>query len=405
MIRGRACSDTTRAALFIIYIVSIVTALANPADLNYEEALQLTQGANIIMLLLLSYCNRTLPDAVIAAVLGVAFTLRTTGSWQGGSRWDSFLVTVGALVILQHVFYLVLPHNVKHRRILYIAFSCLVMPVLASLPHLVRQPRIESDVLLKALEFSGQAYGLPKDGATPLVGPQWMVHDPDTDTIAGITKALNADAHTDIYIYFAGTQTRKDWENNIDIREDTVPVEWDCGSSEPLRTHKGYTKAFKSVQDKLLVALKEELATSHPDSRIIFCGHSLGGAMATLAATFVACKLPSMRPNTVLVTFAAPQVGDGNFVAFFNKIVPTSVRVVNPMDPVPRLLNMQLVHVKGYYPIGTFSFDAMLKAHDLSTYEAGLRRSRAMSILASSLPAVVAAAGIGVYIAWHLRRV
>lgn len=392
------CSAGTRIGLFVLYVASIVSALANPASLNFEDAYLLTQGANVTTLLLLAYCKRGTAEAFLAAVLGVAFTMRATGKWKGGSRWDSLLVTVGMLIILQDAFKLMLPRGIPHRTLLYLGFSCMVLPVLSALPHLLKQPDAQVDVLRKAADFCGQAYVIPKD-KTNLPGSAWTLYDPKTDTSAGVSRDGN-----DIYVFFRGSESTTDWKTNVNILGDAVPAEWECpGEGPPLRTHRGYTEAFKSVATDMLASV-DDLATPGSNPRIIFCGHSLGGALATMAAMFVACKRPHLRPNIVMVTFGAPQVGDGNFVAGFNEIIPSAVRVVNPMDPVPRLLSVQLVHVKGYYPVGTFDLDNIFKAHSLSMYVNAMGKARALSIIASFWPAVVVALLIGSYVLWQLGR-
>lgn len=397
------CSQTTRVTLFVIYIASIISALANPANLNYEDAYLLTEGANIVMLLLLSYCKQKVGDAFLASMFGVAFTLRATGAWQGGSRWDSLLVTIGMLVILQDAFYQALPPSVPHRYLLYLGFSCLIMPVLSALPHLAYTPPLEKQVLHEALRLSSEAYGIPKDGSQTLLGPLWTLYDAGTDTTAGVTRVINSTGGTDVYVYFAGSESRVDWKNNFNILNDDVPPDWNCTSAKKLRTHQGYMRAFKSVASQMLVALQNELSNTAGTSRIVFCGHSLGGALATMASLYAACKLPQLRPNIAVVTFGAPQVGDGNFVLHFNDVIQTSVRIVNPMDPVPRLLAPQLVHVKGYYPVGNLSLDNTLKAHSIATYTTAMGKSRVFGILASFAPAAVAGILIALYITWRLK--
>lgn len=399
-----SCPRHARVALFVVYIASIVSALANPADLNYEDAYLLTQGANIVTLLLLSYCKRKAGDAFLASLLGVAFTLRATGSWRGGSRWDSLLVMVGMLVILQDAWYQVVPKAVTHRTLLYFGFSCLIMPVLSALPHLLIKPRVDPEVLREAMRLASEAYSIPKNVAQPLLGATWTLHAAETDTSAGVTRVLNAKGEADIYVYFKGSESTINWKSNLNILNEDVPADWGCSSGSVLRMHQGYARAFGSVAAKMLVALENELATVTGSPRIVFCGHSLGGALATVAALCVACKLPRLRPNIVVVTFGAPQVGDGNFVKHFNSVVPASLRVVNPMDPVPRLLSAQLVHVKGYYPVSSFSLVSTVNAHAPSTYEAAVAKPRPVAILASFAPAAVAAVLIGAYVMWQLKR-
>lgn len=404
------CSEKAKLGLFAAYLAAIVAALANPANLNYEDAYLLTQGANITTLLLLAYCKEKPGDAFIAAVLGVGFTLRATGTWEGGSRWDSLLVTVGMLIILQHAFFEVVPRTMPHRLPMFFAFSCIIMPILSALPHLVMAPQEDVDVLAQALGFCRDAYGIvdqplptddPDPTAQPTRPPQWTLRNDSTDTTAGVYRN-----GTVIFVAFAGTQSMVDWRTNINILGDRVPDNWGCGgAASMMRTHRGFTKAFNSVSDEMLRALNAEFTTSTtPTTRIVFCGHSLGGALATMAAMFACCRVPALQPYISVITFGAPQVGDAHFVKFFNQVVPRCVRVVNPMDPVPRVLQAQLVHVKGYYPVGALSLDSTFKSHEPSTYADAINGSRARSIVGSVVPAVVVASAIGLYVAWQLRR-
>lgn len=389
-----ACTEKFKLALFSAYVVSIVAALANPAKFSYEHAYRLAQGANISTLLLLAYCKQSVTAAFFAAVLGVAFTLRTTDRWRGGSRWDSLLVTVGMLVILQDGFYQILPKRTPHRLVLYLLFSCLVMPVLSSLPHLARPAAVNEEVLQSALALSGEAYA-PRQSRPE---GHTSVHNEATDTDAGVVRIGQT-----VYVYFRGSSSLQNWKTNTNILGDVVPTDWGCETGTVMRTHKGYSRAFQSIADDMLRALDVHVRAG-PTNQVVFCGHSLGGALATMAGLFVACKVPELKPYVAVVTFGAPQVGDGDFVAFFDTIVPISVRVANPLDVVPRLLSAQLVHVKGYSPVGAFSFDTVLKTHELSTYKTALGLPAPMRVVAAFVPAVLAAVVIVAYIGWILRR-
>lgn len=397
-----ACTNSAKITLFAVYVVSIVSALANPANLHYEDAYTLTQAANITTLLLLSYCKRSWSDAFIGSGLGVAFALRTTGFWRGGTRWDSLLVTLGMLVILQHAFYQVVPKALPYKFIVYLGFSCIIMPVLSALPHLVRAPQIDHGVLQQAANFSTQAYKLGKT-SDELSGPLWKLYDAGTDTLAGVSRVVGQRG-SELYVYFAGTDSWLDVKTDINLLGDSVPPDWGCSSGTVMRTHRGFTRSFNAIAPKLLGALETELAL-HPVNKLVFCGHSLGGSLAIMAALYTACKLPQYRQHIVVVSIGSPQVGDGNFVKYFDQVVPTSVRIVNPIDPVPRLLSAQYVHVKGYYPVGTLSLDTVLKSHPLETYIDALSKSRHVAIVGAFMPAVIVASIIGIYIAWQLKRV
>jgi triacylglycerol lipase len=58
-----------------------------------------------------------------------------------------------------------------------------------------------------------------------------------------------------------------------------------------------------------------------------YIGHSLGGALATLAAAYFGSLYPDVRH--VCITFGAPRVGNAVFISEFKKHVDESVRCVN----------------------------------------------------------------------------
>ena len=394
------CSELQRTTLFAAYVIAIAAALANPANIEYTNAYLMTQAANVATLLILAYCRRSSNDVMVAAGLGTALAMRASGAWKGGTRWDSLLVTVGLLIVLHRAFILATPASIPHRTVMYCGFSCLIMPVLAALPHLVHRPQVDDETLRNALQYSGAAYGIDRNASDTLGGPAWTLYDATTDTKAGVMRVVGND-RSDLYVYFSGSESRVNWKTNSNVLGDAVPQEWGCTSGKPLRTHRGFQTAFNSVSSQMLAAI-QALAHTRTDERIVCVGHSLGGALATMAAMFVACKVPALRDRIVVVTFGAPQVGDGAFVKAFNERVPTCVRVVNPIDLVPRLLDAQLVQVKGYYPVGALSVDTITKSHHLSTYAKAMDLSPNSRVLAAFLPAVLAALIIGGYIAWKL---
>lgn len=387
-----ACALGYRVFLFTAYLLSIVAAMANPANLNYELAYQMTQGANVVTLLLLAYCKQSTGQTLLASLLGLALTLRATGSWEGGSRWDSLLTVLGMFVILKQTFYLMLPADMPHKMALYLTFSLIILPVVAALPYLLNRPQVDDTRLRTATRLISTAYAtLPKEDR--LDDGVWSIYDKATDTSVGVA----ADAADDTYVFFPGSTTLKDWAVNVNILSDNIPADWGCGSSAPLRVHRGYLRAFQAVADRLFHIVQARM--HRVGGRLILCGHSLGGALATLAGLYFACKMPEVRPYITVITFGSPQVGDGNFVKFFDRIVPYSVRVVNPMDPIPRLLNVQLVHVKGYTPVASFTLASTLNAH--LDYDAAMALSRVMRTIASFVPAVVAALAIALFLAWQ----
>jgi predicted lipase len=87
--------------------------------------------------------------------------------------------------------------------------------------------------------------------------------------------------------------------------------------------------------------------SAHEDSfpqRIIVTGHSLGGALATLAAAHIATCYDEFREENdkyterrlQVYTLAAPRVGDEQLCSHFkDELGLTAVQMKNELDPTP----------------------------------------------------------------------
>jgi pimeloyl-ACP methyl ester carboxylesterase len=69
-----------------------------------------------------------------------------------------------------------------------------------------------------------------------------------------------------------------------------------------------------------------------PSLPTVLCGHSLGGALATLLLLDVAANTP-LKPQAW--TFASPRVGDATFAARYGEVATVSWRIYNQLDIVP----------------------------------------------------------------------
>ncbi len=102
-----------------------------------------------------------------------------------------------------------------------------------------------------------------------------------------------------LYVVFRGTQLNR-FE---DLVTDLMSIsEKDCGAG---RVHAGFTKTFERTEVK--DHLRNLLANR--SGKVVFTGHSLGGAMATLAAASFG------KAGDPLITFGSPRVGDPVFAA------------------------------------------------------------------------------------------
>ena len=212
-----------------------------------------------------------------------------------------------------------------------------------------------------------------------VVYSQYPVYDAGTDTRANVVLAGDGT----LWVTFAGTKSFENAKTDANVGD--VHPEWACASAKT-RVHAGFSKAYASVRSEILKRVRAFPAAT----RVVACGHSLGGALATLCAFDLACQ--GVR-GVECVTFGAPPLGDELFAAAFVARVPDSTRVVTTYDEVPVSLGSQFLHaasVKYTLP----SFEVGVNAHMLTSYRAALASPAWRALLLSAAPAALAALAV-----------
>lgn len=149
-------------------------------------------------------------------------------------------------------------------------------------------------------------------------------------------------------VAFRGTQIDrldefvKDMVRNLSF----LPQPWDRG-----QVHGGFKTALEEIWrgDDGLAAHLESLRRSQSDLSFWFTGHSLGAAIATLAAD----RFGDIRG---LYTFGSPRVGDEGFVAQYGV---NAYRFVNHNDLIPQLppvTGLSLPFVDDFQHVGDFKY-------------------------------------------------
>jgi predicted lipase len=166
------------------------------------------------------------------------------------------------------------------------------------------------------------------------------------------------------FLSFRGTSDIAEWVANIDaIPDDYRPI---GGFGQ---VHSGFQDVYELVRQDIAA----NLATATADcDQILITGHSLGAALAVLAAPDVARNMP---PNTIeprLITFAGPRVGLSDFVASFNAAIESCFRVVNFLDLVPYLPPTPYVHVGAQITVDSGGPVQVGARHSLAAYQRGL---------------------------------
>ena len=111
-------------------------------------------------------------------------------------------------------------------------------------------------------------------------------------------------------LVFRGTDELIDWLTDLGVRL----IRWSGAGL----VHEGFRDAFESVWPETERLLAED------DSPVFYTGHSLGAALATLAA--------AKRPPRALYTFGSPLVGDKTFAMSLSGV--KVYRIVNNRDIV-----------------------------------------------------------------------
>lgn len=182
--------------------------------------------------------------------------------------------------------------------------------------------------------FSDAAYLNVSVKNTPALKPllnEFRFSERSTDTQGVMGRWPGDPDHpNDLVIAFRGTEkTAKDWLST-DASVGLVNNRRGTG-----RLHTGFQRAADSVYQRIKKYIRD---IRSPDSRIFLCGHSLGGALATIVAAWLENDMSILSPHAVF-TYGAPRVGDGEFVKQFRlqSVAKNTFSWVAAGDPVPHV--------------------------------------------------------------------
>jgi hypothetical protein len=155
----------------------------------------------------------------------------------------------------------------------------------------------------------------------------------DTVSIGLICQANGAG---DAVITIRGTEGTLEWIHDAEFL--TVPCPFLVGAGH---TEDGFTAMYNSLRtgaapnSPTVAKSIGSLTFPRPVTSVTVCGHSLGGALATLLALDVAANTPFKSP--AVYTYGSPRTGDSLFASTFNQVVTNSYRIENRLDIVPKL--------------------------------------------------------------------
>jgi hypothetical protein len=191
-----------------------------------------------------------------------------------------------------------------------------------------------------------------------------MAMEPDIFGLIGKNAATGI-----AFVSIRGTQTAIDWEHDLEAAFE--PYGFVEGAGD---VHLGFHSVYKTLRDSIIAGLQE--AASDCD-RVFVTGHSLGAALAVLAAPDLALNTQK-KQIPALLTFAGPRAGMLRFHGFFNHLIPICYRVVASGDVVPQVPfffpPLLYEHVGAEVKVDGGQDDP-IKAHSLElSYTPGLRK-------------------------------
>lgn len=186
----------------------------------------------------------------------------------------------------------------------------------------------------------------------------------------GLPIGFVAASKSDVFLVFRGTMTPREFFHDFSINLSRYPY---AGQG---RVHDGFLQMYEKFRPAMLDCLKK----AGPGKRLFITGHSLGAALATLAAPDVSSSTPFTSP--VVYTFASPRVGDREFAEGYNSLCGgRSFRIANTCDivvsipfPVPFL-----TFIGGFFthvdePVDfTAQKEDLERNHDIGTYRDALQ--------------------------------
>jgi Lipase (class 3) len=226
-----------------------------------------------------------------------------------------------------------------------------------------------SERILKSAMASKIAYArsIKKAPVIPMIGTStgntWMIDETST----GIHAYAWKNGVNSTLIAFKGSSSLRDFASCLNFSQTQFSFR-----DKKVHVHSGVFNMFRSIEGVLTDHLVSDMRLQRAP-HVTFCGHSLGGAIAMLAAAYYG-NLSNNNIGVACHTFGAPKVGDAAFLEWLDDGVDDLVNLVNDGDLVPALPLVGGYESKFILCNGDGNSWNPLKQHDLDTYIEFLRK-------------------------------
>ena len=159
---------------------------------------------------------------------------------------------------------------------------------------------------------------------------KWIEHKPSD------TQGFVAIKNRTIYVVFRGSESKKDFQNDASVQK--VPF-----IKDGEKVHIGFKSSWEPVCEDVYAAISEGSERMVTVDNLVVCGHSLGGAVATLMAYSIKKRFYGFHVECC--TIGSPRVGNKVFKQNFDKSGIDSIRVVHNNDLVTHTPYIGFQHV------------------------------------------------------------
>ncbi|KAI8319105.1 alpha/beta-hydrolase [Martensiomyces pterosporus] len=204
--------------------------------------------------------------------------------------------------------------------------------------HKARRDTAAAAAIAKYGEFANAAYYInsnawncPQCTTSPNLADTVVVKFFDKANGPSYGYVARNDRTNEIIVAFRGTTTINDvWS---DLQAHTT--DW-TGAGSGAKVHKGFNDAYHSAANDILTTITQ-IRDTHPNHKIVFVGHSYGGAQASLAAADFVYKNDDLKSQVSLYTYGQPRTGNAAFADWMTRQAFTKYRVTFKGDPVPQI--------------------------------------------------------------------
>ncbi len=129
-----------------------------------------------------------------------------------------------------------------------------------------------------------------------------------------------------VIVSFRGSSNIQNWLLNLGTTRTSYPACTGCS------VHSGFLSGYNSISATVKTNVNGLLA-KYRNARLMVTGHSLGGALAILAAA----DLKNLHNVDQVYTFGQPRIGNTAFAQWYPGHIPNTFRVIDYADIVPHV--------------------------------------------------------------------